>query len=163
MLEVLYATGLRVSELTHLRVADLRLDQGFLVAMGKGRKERMVPVGREAIAWVRRYLAESRPLLLRSGTAPCLFLGLRGRPLTRMGFWKTLRRYGLKAGLGKAISPHQLRHSFATHLLENGADLRALQAMLGHQDLSTTQIYTHVDSRHLRSIYEKHHPRAKRG
>lgn len=160
LLEVLYATGLRVSELLALTLAQVDLDAGVVTTMGKGRKERVVPVGDEAVAWVRRYLAEGRPTLAGTRkTTPRLFLNARGTPLTRMGFWKILRAYGLAAGISRAISPHVLRHSFATHLLERGADLRAIQMMLGHADLSTTQIYTHVLDERLRSVYERFHPR----
>lgn len=160
LLEVLYATGLRVSELLALTLAQVDLDGGVVTTMGKGRKERVVPVGDEAVAWVRRYLADGRPMLAGTKKAtPRLFLNARGTPLTRMGFWKILRAYGLTAGIRRAISPHVLRHSFATHLLERGADLRAIQMMLGHADLSTTQIYTHVLDERLRAVYERFHPR----
>lgn len=160
LLEVLYATGLRVSELLALTLAQVDLDAGVVTTMGKGRKERVVPIGDEAVSWVRRYLATGRPALAAAKkTTPRLFLNARGTPLTRMGFWKILRGYGLAAGIGRAISPHVLRHSFATHLLERGADLRAIQMMLGHADLSTTQIYTHVLDERLRSVYERFHPR----
>ena len=127
--------------------------------MGKGRKERVVPFGEEAAAWLGRYLREARPALAGRGSSPRLFVNARGGPLSRMGFWKLLRGYGLQAGIARAISPHVLRHSFATHLLERGADLRAIQMMLGHADLSTTQIYTHVLDERLRSVYERFHPR----
>lgn len=160
LLEVLYATGLRVSELLALTLAQVDLDAGVVTTMGKGRKERVVPIGDEAVSWVRRYLATGRPALAAAKkTTPRLFLNLRGTPLTRMGFWKILRGYGVAAGISRAISPHVLRHSFATHLLERGADLRAIQMMLGHADLSTTQIYTHVLDERLRSVYERFHPR----
>ena len=160
LLEVLYATGLRVSELLALTLAQVDLDAGVVTTMGKGRKERVVPIGDEAVSWVRRYLATARPALAAAKkTTPRLFLNARGTPLTRMGFWKILRGYGLAAGISRAISPHVLRHSFATHLLERGADLRAIQMMLGHADLSTTQIYTHVLDERLRSVYERFHPR----
>lgn len=160
LLELLYATGLRVSELLGLTLAQVDLDGGIVTTMGKGRKERIVPMGDEAVVWVRRYLAEARPMLVSSRPHPRLFVNARGGPLSRMGFWKLLRAYGLAAGIGRAISPHVLRHSFATHLLERGADLRAIQMMLGHADLSTTQIYTHVLDERLRSVYERFHPRA---
>lgn len=160
LLEVLYATGLRVSELLALTLAQVDLDAGVVTTMGKGRKERVVPIGDEAVSWVRRYLATARPALAAAKkTTPRLFLNARGTPLTRMGFWKILRGYGLAAGISRAISPHVLRHSFATHLLDRGADLRAIQMMLGHADLSTTQIYTHVLDERLRSVYERFHPR----
>lgn len=160
LLEVLYATGLRVSELLALTLAHVDLEDGLVTTMGKGRKERVVPVGDEAVAWLRRYLATARPALAAGARAtPRLFLNARGTPLTRMGFWKLLRAYGRAAGIARAISPHVLRHSFATHLLERGADLRAIQMMLGHADLSTTQIYTHVLDERLRAVYERFHPR----
>jgi integrase/recombinase XerD len=160
LIEVLYATGLRVSELVGLRLSDLKLDQGYLQCLGKGGKQRVVPLGDEAVTWVRRYLADGRPALSRRRESPWLFLNARdGRPLTRLGFWKVLKGYGLAAGIRSRLSPHVLRHSFATHLLERGADLRAIQAMLGHADLSTTQIYTHVLEARLRSVYDRFHPR----
>jgi len=160
LIEVLYATGLRVSELTGLRVTDLKLDPGFLQCVGKGGKQRVVPLGDEAASWVRRYLAEGRLVLARRRETPWLFLNARdGRRITRLGFWKNLKAYGLAAGIRSRLSPHVLRHSFATHLLERGADLRAIQAMLGHADLSTTQIYTHVLEARLRSVYDRFHPR----
>ena len=158
MLELLYATGLRVSELVGLTLGQLRLDEGFLVAFGKGSKERIVPVGEQAEAWVRRWLTEVRGGLLRGRHAE-VFLNHRGAPMTRQGFWKILEGYGRRAGI-RALSPHVLRHSFATHLLEHGADLRAVQMMLGHSDISTTQIYTHIHQQRLRSLYDKFHPRA---
>jgi integrase/recombinase XerD len=159
LLEVLYATGLRVSELLALTPPDVDLAAGVVVTMGKGRKERMVPLGDSAVEWVRRYLHEARSELLRGRPSPRLFVNTRGGPLSRMGFWKVLRDYGQRAGITRAISPHVLRHSFATHLLERGADLRAIQLMLGHAALSTTQIYTHVLDERLRSVYERYHPR----
>ena len=159
LLEVLYATGLRVSELLALAPAHVDVDAGVLTCMGKGRKERVVPFGDAASTWLTRYLREARPGLVgRRGSGP-LFVNARGGGLSRMGFWKLLRAYGVQAGIGRAISPHVLRHSFATHLLERGADLRAIQMMLGHADLSTTQIYTHVLDERLRSVYERFHPR----
>ena len=159
LLELLYATGLRVSELLALMPAHLDLEGGVLTTLGKGRKERMVPFGDEAADRIRRYLAEGRAALLGGRTSPRLFVNARGGALSRMGFWKILKGYGQQAGIGRAISPHVLRHSFATHLLERGADLRAIQMMLGHADLSTTQIYTHVLDERLRSVYERFHPR----
>jgi integrase/recombinase XerD len=159
LLEVLYATGLRVSELLSLAPAHVDLDAGVLTTMGKGRKQRVVPFGDEAGAWVGRYLREARPGLVGRRASPRLFVNARGGALSRMGFWKLLRAYGVQAGISRAISPHVLRHSFATHLLERGADLRAIQMMLGHADLSTTQIYTHVLDERLRSVYERYHPR----
>jgi len=167
LLEVLYATGLRVSELVKLRLTEIQREGGYLQFTGKGNKERIVPVGETARDWVDRYLREARPSLARGREAPEVFLSgwhakgsTRPRPLTRTGFWKLLRVYGRHAGVRSHLSPHVLRHSFATHLLENGADLRAIQAMLGHADLSTTQIYTHVLEARLRQVYDKFHPRA---
>jgi len=159
LIELLYATGLRVSELVGIRAVDLRLDEQYLTCIGKGNKERLVPIGEEAAAWVRRYQREGRPALLRGRSTPRLFLNARGGPLGRVGFWKILKGYGRRAGLPPTLSPHVLRHSFATHLLERGADLRAIQLMLGHADLSTTQIYTHVLEARLRSLYDRFHPR----
>jgi integrase/recombinase XerD len=159
MLELLYATGLRVSELVGLGVNDLQLSAGYLVARGKGAKERIVPVGTIAADKVRVYLESARPALLGERQSQALFVTLRGEGFTRQGFWKLLKRYALKAGILKPISPHKLRHSFATHLVERGADLRAVQAMLGHADLATTQIYTHVNSARLRAVYDHAHPR----
>jgi integrase/recombinase XerD len=158
MLELLYATGLRVSELVGLRLPQLRPDQGFLIAFGKGSKERIVPVGERAEAWLGRYLSEERPRMVR-GRCDDVFVGLRGKGMTRQNFWKRLRDYGLAAGIAE-VSPHVLRHSFASHLLEHGADLRAVQMMLGHADISTTQIYTHIHQHRLKSLYERYHPRA---
>lgn len=162
MIELLYATGLRVSELIRLSINDLNLQAGFLIARGKGDKERVVPVGRVAAEKVKAYLGESRLVLLKGRASGALFVTERGRPFTRMGFWKLLRRYALKAGIRKPLSPHKLRHSFATHLVEGGADLRAVQAMLGHADLATTQIYTHVNRTRLRTVYDEFHPRSRR-
>jgi integrase/recombinase XerD len=159
MLALLYATGLRVSELVALPVEALRLDAGFLVTRGKGNKERLVPVGSRALEAVRTYLGESRPVLLRRRTARALFVTPLGRGFTRQGFWKLVGRYARAAGIHKRVSPHKLRHSFATHLVERGADLRSVQAMLGHADLATTQIYTHVDAQRLRRVYDLAHPR----
>ncbi|MBN1204552.1 MAG: site-specific tyrosine recombinase XerD [Myxococcaceae bacterium] len=160
MLELLYATGLRVSELCSLGINNLQLGAGYLVAKGKGAKERVVPVGRTAIEKVEAYLVGPRQFLLGSRQSQALFVTPRGGAFSRMGFWKLLRRYALKAGIRKPLSPHKLRHSFATHLVERGADLRAVQAMLGHADLATTQIYTHVNSARLRAVYDEHHPRS---
>lgn len=159
MLELLYATGLRVSELVGLKLEDLQLDVGYLFAFGKGSKRRIVPLGEAAIVEVRRYLAEARPFLVRESADLFLFLNRGGRGLTRQGFWKIIKRRAREAGISKNITPHTLRHSFATHLLENGADLRAVQTMLGHADISTTQIYTHVTRERLRKIHEQFHPR----
>jgi integrase/recombinase XerD len=160
LIEVLYATGLRVSELVELKAGDLNLDDGYLTCTGKGDKQRIVPLGHEAAEWVRRYIREGRPQL--TGKRPStqrLFVNARGGPLSRVGFWKVLKEYGIKAGISRDISPHVLRHSFATHLLDRGADLRMIQVMLGHADLSTTQIYTHVLEARLRTVYDKFHPR----
>jgi len=159
MLEVLYASGMRVSELVALKPGDLRLDEGYLTCVGKGDKERIVPVGHDATDWLRRYLREGRTALLHGRPSPWLFVNARGGRLSRVGFWKILKTYGVTAGITRQISPHVLRHSFATHLLERGADLRAIQVMLGHADLSTTQIYTHVLEARLRAVYDKYHPR----
>jgi integrase/recombinase XerD len=160
MLEVLYATGLRVSELLRLRLGDLHFDAGYLRCWGKGSKERVVPLGGEADATLQRYLAEARPVLLRGRRTDCLFVNSRGVGLSRQGFWKKIKQYGIQTGIGTSLSPHVVRHSFATHLLENGADLRSVQIMLGHADISTTQIYTHVNRERLRRLYENFHPRA---
>ena len=160
LIELLYATGLRVSELVQLRVADVNLDAGYLTCTGKGGKQRVVPIGDEAVSWVRRYLSSARPALVRLGASPRLFVNARGgRALTRVGVWKILKGYARQAGLPTSLSPHVLRHSFATHLLDRGADLRAIQLMLGHADLSTTQIYTHVHESRLRAVYDRFHPR----
>jgi integrase/recombinase XerD len=159
-IEVLYATGLRVSELVDLKVSDVNLEGGFLTAKGKGSKERLVPVGDEAVVWLSKYLSGARQALLGRRNSPRLFVNARGgEALTRMGVWKLLKGYGTQAGVGSRLSPHVLRHSFATHLLERGADLRAIQVMLGHSDLSTTQIYTHVLEARLRAVYDRYHPR----
>ena len=164
LIELLYATGMRVSELLTLRPADVNLGASYLTCTGKGDKQRIVPFGEEAGAWVTRYLHEARPALLKRRSSPRLFVNATGRRdglgLTRIGFWKILKAYARQAGLTARLSPHMLRHSFATHLLERGADLRAIQMMLGHADLSTTQIYTHVLEQRMRSIYDRFHPRA---
>jgi integrase/recombinase XerD len=157
---VLYATGLRVSELVGLRAADVNLSAGYLTCTGKGGKQRMVPIGDEAASWLRRYQQDGRPALVRKSTSPRLFVNARGGALSRVGCWKVLKGYVRQAGLARDVSPHVLRHSFATHLLERGADLRAIQMMLGHADLSTTQIYTHVLESRMRTIYDRFHPRA---
>jgi integrase/recombinase XerD len=161
MLETLYATGLRVTELVRLPVERVDLEAGMLLALGKGHKERIVPVGSAARKWIRAYLERVRPKLDRHGS-PALFLSSRGGPLTRQRFWQILVGYGRIAGIRVALTPHVLRHSFATHLLENGADLRSLQMMLGHADIATTQIYTHVSRRQLRRVYDEYHPRARK-
>lgn len=162
LIELLYATGMRVSELIGLRAGDVNLEASYLTCTGKGDKQRIVPIGDEAAMWVRRYLREGRPPLVSTRTTPRLFVNARGggRGLTRVGFWKILKAYARQARLRTSVSPHMLRHSFATHLLERGADLRAIQMMLGHADLSTTQIYTHVLERRMRAIYDRFHPRA---
>jgi integrase/recombinase XerD len=160
MIELLYATGLRVSELVSVRLADLHLDEQYLTCVGKGSKERLVPIGEQAAQWIRTYSSRARRELLKGRASPRLFLNARGGALTRVGFWKILKQHALAAGLPRTISPHVLRHSFATHLLERGADLRAIQLMLGHADLSTTQIYTHVLEARLRTVYDRFHPRA---
>jgi integrase/recombinase XerD len=160
MIELLYATGLRVSELVGVKLADLHLDEQYLTCVGKGSKERLVPIGEQAAGRIRTYSAQARRELLKGRASPRLFLNARGGPLSRVGFWKILKRYALEAGLPRTLSPHVLRHSFATHLLERGADLRAIQLMLGHADLSTTQIYTHVLEARLRTVYDRFHPRA---
>ncbi|MSO36494.1 MAG: tyrosine recombinase XerD [Acidobacteria bacterium] len=161
LIEVLYATGLRVSELINLKPQDVNLESGYLTTTGKGRKQRLVPLGDEAASWVVRYLQESRPALLKKRPSPRLFVNARGGTgLTRVGFWKILTAYGRQCGMTASLSPHVLRHSFATHLLDRGADLRAIQMMLGHSDLSTTQIYTHVLEARLRAVYDKFHPRS---
>ncbi len=160
MLEVLYASGLRVSELVGLRLADLDLSVGVVRILGKGDKERLVPLGEVAVASLRAYLAHGRPRLEKRLACPYVFLGRHGRGLTRQTFWQLLKRYVGAAGITKRVTPHTLRHSFATHLLERGADLRSVQLMLGHADIGTTQIYTHLSRAHLKAIYDKHHPRA---
>jgi integrase/recombinase XerD len=160
LIELLYATGLRVSELLSLKAGDISLDAGYLTCIGKGDKQRIVPLGDSAADWVRRYAAQARPALLKGRKSKWLFVNATGGgQLSRVGFWKLLKRYGLAANVSREISPHVLRHSFATHLLERGADLRAIQMMLGHADLSTTQIYTHVLEARLRAVYDKFHPR----
>jgi len=160
LISVLYATGLRVSELISLKLPNLHLQEGYLTCIGKGDKERIVPIGQEATDWVQKYLAEARPKLVPK-SSPWLFVNARGGPLSRVGFWKLLKEYGLKAGITRNISPHVLRHSFATHLLDRGADLRALQKMLGHADIATTQIYTHVATGRLAALVSEAHPLAR--
>lgn len=160
MLELLYATGLRVSELVSIRVSDVNLSTGYLKCMGKGSKERIIPVGEIAQSALLGYLASARGLLLRSQPSDALFLNHHGHPMSRQGFWKILKKYAHAVRIIKDITPHTLRHSFATHLLERGADLRAVQEMLGHADISTTQIYTHVTRGRLREVYASAHPRA---
>lgn len=160
MLSLLYATGLRVSELCRLEISDLDSDLGVLRVLGKGNKHRLVPVGSHALKAVAAYLEVGRPALLRDRSSRFLFVTARGKPLTRQGFWKSIGGYGVKAGVYRHISPHVVRHSFATHLLEGGADLRSVQTMLGHADIATTQIYTHVMRSRLQKIIDEHHPRA---
>jgi integrase/recombinase XerD len=160
MLQVLYATGLRVSELCHLRCGDLDMAMGVLRTVGKGSKHRLVPAGRTALRAVEGYLEAGRPKLLKGRTSPYLFVSARGGPLTRQGFWKLLVGHGRTAGIFRGLTPHVLRHSFATHLLEGGADLRSVQTMLGHADIGTTQIYTHVARQRLRETVDRYHPRA---
>ena len=161
LIELLYATGMRVSELVGLRQSDVDLEASYLTCTGKGDKQRIVPIGDEAARWVRRYLRDARPALLGRRTSTRLFVNARGGGvgLSRVGFWKILKAYARQAGLAQTLSPHVLRHSFATHLLDRGADLRVIQMMLGHADLSTTQIYTHVLEQRMRTIYDRFHPR----
>ncbi len=160
MLETLYATGIRVSELVGLGLNDINFELGYLVAYGKGSKERIVPIGENAKSKLRTYLDTGRPRLLKSKTSTHLFITRLGKKMTRQGFWKIITKYAKKSGITKKISPHTLRHSFATHLLERGADLRAIQMMLGHSDISTTQIYTHIERERLREVHKKYHPRS---
>ena len=159
MLELLYAAGLRVSELINLKLQDINLEAGFVRVFGKGSKERIVPIGMQAKEKIEYYLKTVRSKRLKQHSSPYLFIARASRPMTRQGFWKLLRRYALQAGLNKKVTPHSLRHSFASHLLEGGADLRAVQVMLGHVDISTTQIYTHVTRDHLKQLHRKFHPR----
>lgn len=164
MLELLYATGLRVSELCSLRTEQLLPEAGFVRVMGKGSKERMVPVADVAIRWVEHYIHNARAELSGGRSTPYLFLSKKGgKALTRQGFWQRIKAYAKAAGIAGKVSPHTLRHSFATHLLDGGADLRSVQALLGHADISTTEVYTHVSRKRLQEVYEQHHPRAKRG
>jgi integrase/recombinase XerD len=163
LIELLYATGMRVSELVGVRAADIHLDEQYLTCIGKGNKERLIPIGEQAAAWIEKYQASVRPGLTRHAkgrATPQLFVNARGGPLSRVGFWKILKGYGRQGSLPRTLSPHVVRHSFATHLLERGADLRAIQMMLGHADLSTTQIYTHVLEARLKAVYNRFHPRA---
>jgi integrase/recombinase XerD len=160
MLELMYASGLRVSELVRLSLPRINVEQGVVHIVGKGGKERLVPMGEWAMDCTRRYLREARPELARGAASDWLFITARGAPMTRQNFWHLVKRYAAQAGIHSALSPHVLRHAFATHLLEHGADLRAVQSLLGHADLSTTQIYTHVAQARLRDIHQKHHPRA---
>jgi integrase/recombinase XerD len=158
-LELLYACGLRVSELTGLTLSQVSLNQGVLRITGKGGKERLVPVGEEALYWLQRYLRECRSGLMGEGSSDVLFPSRRGRGMTRQTFWHRIKQHALVAGISKPLSPHVLRHAFATHLVNHGADLRVVQLLLGHSDLSTTQIYTHVARQRLQSLHQQHHPR----
>lgn len=162
LLETLYSTGMRVSEIIHIQLTDIHLDMGFIQTIGKGNKERIVPIGEVAEEWLQRYLQEGRPKLVKDEEAAqnYLFVNNHGTPLSRQGVWKNLKKLVMMANISKDISPHTLRHSFATHLLENGADLRVVQELLGHSDISTTQIYTHIHAQHMKDIYTKAHPRA---
>ena len=161
MLELLYASGMRISELVGLNLGDVNTDEGFVKCFGKGHKERIVPIYEQAARSVQEYIAETRPKLARKKDQAALFLNPRGDRLTRQGFWQKLKEYARTAGLGTQVSPHTLRHSFATHMLSGGADLRAVQELLGHANISTTQVYTHLTSEHVRRTYERSHPRAK--
>jgi integrase/recombinase XerD len=159
MIELMYASGLRVTELVQAKTVHLSLDDGVLRVMGKGTRERLVPFGEEAHAWLRRYLAESRPLILAGQGSDALFVTARGQGMSRQMFWNLIKRYALKAAILAPLSPHTLRHAFATHLLNHGADLRAVQMLLGHADIGTTTIYTHVARERLRQLHAQHHPR----
>lgn len=159
MLETLYATGLRVSELVGMKVSEVSLDMGVVRVMGKGSKERLVPLGEESLDWIRRYLREGRPAILDGQLSDSLFVTQRGGPMTRQAFWYLIKRYAMQADIRKPLSPHVLRHAFATHLLNHGADLRVVQMLLGHADISTTQIYTHVARERLKQLHARHHPR----
>jgi integrase/recombinase XerD len=159
MLELMYATGLRVSELVGLELPNLNLNQGVVRVTGKGDKERLVPLGEESISWLLRYLDHGRPELMHGADCPKIFVTARKAGMTRQAFWHSIRKHALKAAIDQPVSPHMLRHSFATHLLNHGADLRVVQLLLGHSDLSTTQIYTHIAREGLKKLHSKHHPR----
>ncbi len=162
ILETLYATGMRVSELTNIKLHDLHLTHAFIRCMGKGKKERLIPVGQSAIEWIQRYIKESRPLYIKHNeTQPYLFLNRSGEKISRITVWTIVRKYALEAGAPITISPHTIRHTFATHLVTNGADLRSVQEMLGHSSITTTEIYTHLSKEHLKSVVFTHHPRTR--
>ena len=156
----MYATGMRVSELVHIEIENINVIMGFVRVFGKGDKERIIPLGDTVIDYLKTYMKEIRPQLLKSTVTNVLFLNMHGKPLSRQGIWKMIKQYGIKSNITKTLTPHTLRHSFATHLLENGADLRAVQEMLGHSDISTTQLYTHVSKAQIRQIYNQYHSRA---
>ncbi|SFM85751.1 site-specific tyrosine recombinase XerD [Thermodesulforhabdus norvegica] len=162
ILELLYATGIRVSELTGLTLERVKIDPGFLIVFGKGSKERVVPLGEYAIEALNEYLSRGRPVLIKGrNTSPVLFVNKNGRALTRLGVWKLIKKYARMAGINRDVTPHVLRHTFATHLLEHGVDLRSLQAMLGHATISSTQVYTHIVTKHLKEVHSRYHPRSK--
>ncbi|MGA2140542.1 MAG: site-specific tyrosine recombinase XerD [Verrucomicrobiia bacterium] len=162
MLEFMYATGLRVSEVAHIKLSDINFEAGFLRSVGKGNKERIVPIGRQAVEWIQRYLGEARGSLTRGGNLGEVFISTRGTALNRKTIWVLIKKYARAAGIGKVITPHTLRHSFASHLLQNGGDLRVIQEMLGHADIATTQLYTHVDQTRLKETHYRFHPRSGR-
>jgi integrase/recombinase XerD len=159
ILETMYATGVRVSELTGLKQSDINFDMGIVRIFGKGAKERIVPIGRSALEWIKKYQSEARVILMRAYSHDVMYLNSRGKPMSRMAIWNIVERYTREAGIKKAVHPHTFRHSFATHLLEGGADLRAVQEMLGHSDISTTEIYTHIDREYLKEVHKTFHPR----
>jgi integrase/recombinase XerD len=162
MLEFMYATGLRVSEVAHIKLSDINFEAGFVRSIGKGNKERIVPVGKQAVEWVQRYIHEARALFAGADSTAEVFVSTRGQPLSRKTIWRLIKKHVRTAGITKNITPHTLRHSFATHLLDNGGDLRVIQEMLGHADISTTQVYTHVDQRRLKEAHYRYHPRSGR-